>query len=175
MAPGNAALVQQVNVCVLHAEVVRTAVGGDQDVDLVVLDRAAGVLSDEHAVALDIDAAAQRDDRGVDRDRAALGRGGAGSRLSARDAVAGRAGAVEGQLVVAERGGVALDRVGRQQGGRIRNRLRSDRVGQQLVVSVLCGSLLGSLGFCFGLGFRLSLCLGLGFLPSPWRAPVPRW
>ena len=64
---------------------------GNEYVDLVVLNRSAGILCDEHTVAVDINAAAQRDDRGVNRDGTAFGRGGAGRGLGASDTVAFRA------------------------------------------------------------------------------------
>ena len=96
---------------------------GYEDVDLAVLDRAAGVLRDEGAVALDIDAAAERDDGRVNSDRASLGRGRAGGRLArAECAVAALARAVERQLVIAERRGVRLDRIGREVVSRIADR-----------------------------------------------------
>lgn len=43
-------LLQQIYICVLHAKLVCTLVGAYCNVDLVALDRSAGVLSDEHAV-----------------------------------------------------------------------------------------------------------------------------
>lgn len=58
-------LLQQIYICVLHAKLVCTLVGAYCNVDLVALDRSAGVLSDEHAVALDEYAAAERNDRRV--------------------------------------------------------------------------------------------------------------
>lgn len=60
-------LAKQIYVCVLNAKLFRTRMRGNEDVDLVVLDRAAGVLRNECAVALDINAAAERDDGRVDR------------------------------------------------------------------------------------------------------------
>ena len=126
---------------------------GYEDVDLAVLDRAAGVLRDEGAVALDIDAAAERDDGRVNSDRASLGRGRAGGRLArAECAVAALARAVERQLVIAERRGVRLDRIGREVVGRIADRARCDRRGDQSRQRFR---------FFLGLLFRLSVCFGL--------------
>ena len=64
-------LLEQIYVCVLHAKLVCTLVGAYCNVDFVALDRSAGVLSDEHAVALDEYAAAERNDGRINCDRAA--------------------------------------------------------------------------------------------------------
>ena len=79
------------------------------NVDLVALDRSAGVLSDEHAVALDEYAAAERNDGRINCDRAAFGQGGAGSSQCQIVAVAFNARIVEGQFVIAKRSGICLD------------------------------------------------------------------
>ena len=126
---------------------------GNEDVDLVVLDRAAGVLRNECAVALDINAAAERDDGRVNRNRAALGRCCAGCRLAdAECAVADLTRAVERQLVAAERGRVRLDGVRCEILGRIADRTSRNRrrdKGRRLF------------RFFLGLLFRLSIGLGL--------------
>ena len=81
----------------------------EPEVDLVALDRSAGVLSDEHAVALDEYAAAERNDGRVNCDRAAFGQGGAGSGQCQIVAVAFNARIVEGQFIIAKRSGICLD------------------------------------------------------------------
>lgn len=55
-------LLQQIYICALHAKLICTLVGAYCNVDLVALDRFASVLSDEHAVAPDEYAAAERND-----------------------------------------------------------------------------------------------------------------
>ena len=101
-------LLQQIYICVLHAKLVCTLVGAYCNVDFVALDRSAGVLSDEHAVALDEYAAAERNDGRVNCDRAALS-GGAGSGQCQIVAVAFNARIVEGQFIIAKRSGICLD------------------------------------------------------------------
>ena len=48
------------------------------DIDFVALNGAAGVLGNEQAIAVNVDAAAERDHAGIDRDGAAFSHGGAG-------------------------------------------------------------------------------------------------
>ena len=75
----------------------------NKDIDFIILDGAAGILCDKYAITLNIYAAAQRDDGGIDCNRAAFCRGCAGCRLRTGYTVAGSTRAVEGQLVTAKR------------------------------------------------------------------------
>lgn len=72
--------------------------------------------------------------------------------LAPSGAVAALARAVERQLVIAERRGVRLDRIGREVVGRIADRARCDRRGDQSRQRFR---------FFLGLLFRLSVCFGL--------------
>ena len=87
----------------------------------------------EYTVAFNIDAAAQRNDRGIYSDCTALGRSRAGSSLCTGNAVAELTGAIEGQLVVAQRRRIVFNRIGCEKRGRVGNRLGGYRLGQQVV------------------------------------------
>ena len=159
-------LLQQIYICVLHAKLVCTLVGAYCNVDLVALDRSAGVLSDEHAVALDEYAAAERNDGRVNCDRAAFGQGGAGSGQCQIVAVAFNARIVEGQFIIAKRSGICLDGIACQIRCRVSYRTGGGCTCDQLVVSGLgCSGLdLGFLLSCFFSGLFCSLSLLSSFL-----------
>ena len=133
------------------------------NVDFVALDRSAGVLSDEHAVALDEYAAAERNDGRVNCDRAAFGQGGAGSGQCQIVAVAFNARIVEGQFIIAKRSGICLDGIACQIRCGVSYRTGGGCTCDQLVVSGLgCSGLdLGFLLSCFFSGLFGSLSLSL--------------
>lgn len=154
-------LLEQIYVCVLHAKLVCTLVGAYCNVDFVALDRSAGVLSDEHAVALDEYAAAERNDGRINCDRAAFGQGGAGSGQCQIVAVAFNARIVEGQFVIAKRSGICLDGIACQIRCGVSYRTGSGCTCDQLVVSGLgCSGLdLSFLLSCFFSGLLAASAL----------------
>ncbi len=79
-----------------------TAVAVQEYVDFLRFDRAAGVLGNEYAVAVDINAAAKRDDLRVNGNRAPLLGNRAGTGQPIGTPVASHAGAVKCQLKVAQ-------------------------------------------------------------------------